>query len=85
MKPLSIVSEGTAKNALMWENRSCGKVIYIGDIQEPEKVNGTCLKAMHVGTMDRGFTAIRIIFVSKRRPTLTTSLKNGNDKRKVKL
>jgi hypothetical protein len=33
-----------------------GKVIYMGSVQEPEKVNDTYMKTMHVRTMDRGFT-----------------------------
>jgi len=28
----------------------------MGDVQGPEKVNDTCMKTMHAGTMDRGFT-----------------------------
>jgi hypothetical protein len=28
----------------------------MGDAQGPEKVNDTCMKTMHVGTVDRGFT-----------------------------
>jgi hypothetical protein len=40
----------------MQENNSCGKFIYIGDVQGPEKVNDTCVKTMHAGTMYRGFT-----------------------------
>jgi hypothetical protein len=32
----------------MRENNSCGKVIYMGDVQGPEKVNNTCMKTMHV-------------------------------------
>jgi hypothetical protein len=46
VKPPSIISERTVKN----ENDECGKVIYMGDIQGPEKVNDTC-----VITVDRGF------------------------------
>jgi hypothetical protein len=51
VKPPSIVSERTVKN----ENDECGKVIYMGDVQGPEKVNDTCVITMHAGTMDRGF------------------------------
>jgi acetyl-CoA carboxylase beta subunit len=40
----------------MWENNSCRKVMYTGDVQEPKKVNNTCTETMHAGTMDRGFT-----------------------------
>jgi hypothetical protein len=40
----------------MQENDSCGKVIYMGDIQGPEKVNNTCVKTVHAGMMDIGFT-----------------------------
>jgi hypothetical protein len=40
----------------MQENYTCGKVTYMGDVQGPEKVNDTCMKTMHAGTMDRGFT-----------------------------
>jgi hypothetical protein len=28
----------------------------MGDVQGPQKVNDTCVKEMHVGTMERGFT-----------------------------
>jgi hypothetical protein len=56
VKPLSIVSEGIAKNKGMRGNNSYGKVIYMGNIQGPEKVNDTCLKTTLAGTMDRGFT-----------------------------
>jgi hypothetical protein len=55
MKPLSIVSEGTV------ENDSCGKVIYMDNVQGLEKVNDTCMKTMHVGTTDRGFIVLTII------------------------
>jgi hypothetical protein len=59
--PLSIVSKGTIKNKRqMQENNSCGKVIYVGDVQEPVKVNNTCVKTMHGGMMDRGFTVFLI-------------------------
>jgi hypothetical protein len=40
----------------MWENDSCGKVIYMDDVQGPEKVKNTCVIAMHAGTMARGFS-----------------------------
>jgi hypothetical protein len=40
----------------MWEDSSCEKVIYMDDVQGPEKVNNTCMKTMHKGMMDRGFT-----------------------------
>jgi hypothetical protein len=30
----------------------------MGDVQGPEKVNNTCMKTMHAGTMDRGFSFI---------------------------
>jgi hypothetical protein len=40
------------------ENDSCGKVIYLGDVRGPEKVNDTCVETVHVGTMDRGFTLL---------------------------
>jgi septal ring factor EnvC (AmiA/AmiB activator) len=32
----------------------------MGDAQGPEKVNNTCVKTVHVGTMGRGFTVIVI-------------------------
>jgi hypothetical protein len=57
VKPLSIVSEGTAKNNQMQEIDSCRKVTYMGDVQGLEKMNDTCVNTMHVGTMARGFTA----------------------------
>jgi hypothetical protein len=47
----------------MQENDSHGKVIYTGDVQGPQKVNNTCMKTTHVGTMDRGFTALQIFMV----------------------
>jgi hypothetical protein len=37
-------------------NDNCGKVTYMGNLQGPKKENDTCVKTMHVGTMDRGFT-----------------------------
>jgi hypothetical protein len=40
----------------MQENARCRKVIYIGDGQGPENMKVTCMKTMHTGTMDRGFT-----------------------------
>jgi hypothetical protein len=52
------VSEATAKNKRIWKNNSCVKVIYMGDIQGPEKMNDICLKTMHAATMDRDFTAL---------------------------
>jgi hypothetical protein len=52
-----IIFEGTAKN-------SCGKVNYMGDVQEPEKVKNTCVKTMHVGTMDRGFNVFMSVLVT---------------------
>jgi len=58
LKPLSIISEGTTKN-----ERGCGKVIYMGDVQGPEKVNNTCVKTMHVGMMGRGFTVYKFQMV----------------------
>jgi hypothetical protein len=30
------------------------EVIYMGDVQGPEKVNDTCVKTKHAGRMDRG-------------------------------
>jgi hypothetical protein len=35
-------------------------VIYMGYVQGPEKVNYICMKTMHAGTMDRGFTVYRM-------------------------
>jgi hypothetical protein len=59
VKPLSTISEGTVKNKQwMWENNSFKKVIYMGNVQGPEKVNYTCVKTMHVGITNRGFTVI---------------------------
>jgi hypothetical protein len=61
VKPLSILSEGTVKNILwMQENDSCGKVIYMDDVQGPEKVNDTCMKTVHAGTQDRGFSVYTV-------------------------
>jgi hypothetical protein len=42
----------------MGQNNSCGKVIYMGDLQGPEKVNNTCMKTVNAGIMDRGFTVL---------------------------
>jgi hypothetical protein len=42
----------------MQENDSHEKVIYMGDVQGPEKVNNTCIKTKHAGMMDRGFNVI---------------------------
>jgi hypothetical protein len=28
----------------------------MGDVQGPNKLNNTCVKTMHAGTIDRGFT-----------------------------
>jgi hypothetical protein len=47
----------------MWENDSCGKVIYLDDVQGPEKVNDTCVKTMHVGMMDSGITVIHSLLI----------------------
>jgi hypothetical protein len=57
VKPLSIISEGTTKNT-QWvrKNGSRGKVLYMGNVQGPEKVNDTCVKIMHEGMMDKGIT-----------------------------
>jgi hypothetical protein len=35
----------------------------MGDIQGLEKVNNTCVKTMHVGTMDKGFSVSKHNFV----------------------
>jgi hypothetical protein len=48
----------------MRENNSLEKVTYMGNVQGPEKVNDTCLKTMHVGTMDRGFTVLILIITT---------------------
>jgi hypothetical protein len=55
-EPLYIVSEGTVKNKLMWENGSCRKVIYMGDVQGAQEVNDTCVKTLHAVTIDGGFS-----------------------------
>jgi hypothetical protein len=55
VKPLSIISEGAAKNKRMLRNDCCRKVIYTGNVLGPEKVDNTCMKTMHAGTMDRSF------------------------------
>jgi hypothetical protein len=44
----------------MWEKDTCGKVIYMGNGQAPEKLNDTCRETMHVEMMDRGFTVYLI-------------------------
>jgi putative N-acetylmannosamine-6-phosphate epimerase len=49
----------------MRENDSCRKVIYMDDVQGPDKVNNnTCMKAMLVGTTDRGYTVFECIPMS---------------------
>jgi hypothetical protein len=35
------------------------KVIYMGNVQGPEKLNDTCVKTMRAGTMARGFTVFK--------------------------
>jgi hypothetical protein len=40
-------------------NDECGKVIFVGDVQGPEKVHNTCVKTMHAGSIDKGFTVLR--------------------------
>jgi hypothetical protein len=40
----------------MQENNSRMEVTYMGDVQEPEKVNNTCVKTGHAEMMDRRFT-----------------------------
>jgi hypothetical protein len=65
VKPLSIISEGTTKNKQIQENDSYREVIYMGDVQGPEKVNDTCVKTMHAGTMDRGFTLLLSPYIVK--------------------
>jgi hypothetical protein len=53
VKPLFIVSEETAKcKRWMQEKDSYGKVIYMGDVWGPGKVNNTCVKTMHAGMID---------------------------------
>jgi hypothetical protein len=48
VKSLSIASERTIKNKqCMRENDSCRKVIYMGDVQRPEKENNTYVKVTH--------------------------------------
>jgi hypothetical protein len=42
----------------MQGNDSSGKVIYMSNIQGPEKVNDTCVETLLAGTMDRGFTVV---------------------------
>jgi hypothetical protein len=39
-------------------NDSFGKVIYVRNVQGPEKVTNTRAKTMHEGMMDRGFTVL---------------------------
>jgi hypothetical protein len=34
----------------------------MGNVQGPEKVNGPCVKTVHLGTMDRGFTVLNTEF-----------------------
>jgi hypothetical protein len=51
VKPLSTVPEGTTKI-----NYERTKVIYMGNVEQPKKVNDACVRTMHAGTMDKGFT-----------------------------
>jgi hypothetical protein len=37
-------------------NNECGKVIYMGNVKGPDKVNDICMKTMHAEMMDKGFT-----------------------------
>jgi hypothetical protein len=46
VKPTTIISEGTAKTKLSMRANKCGEVIYMGNVQGPEKVNDTCVKTM---------------------------------------
>jgi len=32
----------------------------MGDVLRPEKITDTCGKTMHTGTMDRGFSVLKI-------------------------
>jgi hypothetical protein len=60
VKSLSIASERTMKNKqCMRENDSCRKVIYMGDVQGPEKENNTYVKITHAGMMDSGFIILQ--------------------------
>jgi riboflavin synthase len=47
----------------MKNERGCGKVIYMGDVQGSEKLDDTCVKTMHVGMMGRGFTVVTSTFM----------------------
>jgi hypothetical protein len=40
----------------MQENNSCGKIMYMGNVQGPEKVNDSCVKTVHAEMIYRGFT-----------------------------
>jgi hypothetical protein len=44
-------------------NNECGKAIYVGNVQGPEKVIVSCVKTMHAGTMDRDFTVLMLYSV----------------------
>jgi hypothetical protein len=56
VKPVFVISEGTVKNKGIQKTDSCGKVMYMGDVQGPEKVVDICVKIIRAGMMDRGFT-----------------------------
>jgi hypothetical protein len=45
------------------ENSSCRKVIYMGGVQGPEKVNDICVKTVYAGTID--FTRFHCIVNGK--------------------
>jgi hypothetical protein len=58
VKPIPLISEGAEKNKrLMRENNSSREVICAGFTGTREG-DDTCVKAVRVGTMDRGFTVL---------------------------
>jgi hypothetical protein len=40
------------------------EVIHMGSVQLSEKVNDTCMKTVHAGTMDRDFTVLKMTFLT---------------------
>jgi hypothetical protein len=46
----------------------------MGDVEGPEKANDTCVKTMHAGMMDRGFTVSRSVAHSSSYGQILTKL-----------
>jgi hypothetical protein len=46
----------------------------MGDVRWQEEVNDTCVKTVHVGTMGRGFTTLKITFYTTLHYTTTREM-----------